>query len=123
MGRKEGVIVDHLDHNPENARRSNLHFATRSFNSHNKVTMSASGFVGVCTRVLKNGTYRYRARISHNRQEIFLGTYPTAILAACTHDNAARHVYGAHAIVYGVGDQEGFFVGSGHDTHGQDYHM
>ena len=107
LGKRARFIVDHIDHDPLNARRSNLHHATSCFNTHNRVTTSLPGFRGVQITTRRDGAIRYKAKICHNYKHISLGTYTTALLAACAHDHASRHIYGDHAMNNGVGDQEG----------------
>lgn len=109
LGKKKGFVADHKDGDKTNNRRTNLHFATHGFNNHNKPSRSSTGFKGVQRKaMLNNGNYNYGAEIKYEKKKHRLGTYPTALLAACAYDNAAKHFYGNDANINGVGDQQGY---------------
>lgn len=68
------LVVDHINGNVNDNRKSNLRCCTQKENSRNcKKQKSKTGFTGV--RKTKNGSYT--ARIMFNRKEICLGTFKT----------------------------------------------
>lgn len=80
-----GQIVDHIDGDPMNNRRSNLRLCTPAENAANKhpAFHSATGFVGVYARGA-----RFEARVSLNGQRIVLGTFDVAEDAAAAYARA-----------------------------------
>ena len=74
-------IIDHIDQNPLNNRRSNLRSATNSQNLSNRGRQrnNTSGFRGV-DFVRARG--EYRARVKVNGKEFCLGHFDTAIEAS-----------------------------------------
>jgi len=84
-------LVDHIDRDRLNNRRSNLRLATRQGNSANSRTK----------RFLPKGVYRkylkYRAMITVNYKSIGLGSFATVEEAAIAYDRAAKHHFGEFA--------------------------
>lgn len=85
-------IVDHINGNTLDNRRSNLRFATSAENARNKRSSSKYGHSGV-RKV--NGSWN--ALISPNGIDIALGTYPTIELAAAAYNEAAKAIFGEFA--------------------------
>lgn len=85
LGAPEHMEVDHIDGNGLNNRRDNLRLVTHTQNMLNwhGETVSKSGYRGV--RKVKAGT-GWSAYAKGNRNQISLGTYETAVLAACARD-------------------------------------
>jgi len=67
-------IIDHIDRNPLNNKRSNLRLVTRKQNQHNfsKSYDNTSGYIGVCKCEDK---IKWRARIVANGKEYRLGRF------------------------------------------------
>lgn len=83
--------IDHIDGDPGNNRASNLRAADSATNARNrKLTRSSTGIIGV-SRFRKG----YRADITVNREQIFLGAFPTLEEAARVRA-AASAKYGFH---------------------------
>lgn len=93
----EGMVVDHINHNPLDNRRSNLRVCTYRDNARN-VQISkrnTSGFKGV-----NYEGNRYRARIRDEYgKKLSLGCYENAIDAAIAYDKKAIELYGEFAEV------------------------
>jgi hypothetical protein len=91
-----GIVVDHIDGNGLNNQQSNLRFATRRENAHNrpKQRNNKSGFKGVCKSQTGCG---WRAAIRVNAKNIYLGIFDTAELAAEAYDEAALRLHGEFA--------------------------
>lgn len=74
MNCPEGMIVDHMNHNCLDNRKSNLRIVTKQQNSINKRVLEAnsSGYTGVVWDKSRN---KWQARIRYNGKHIFLGRY------------------------------------------------
>jgi len=95
MGATERQVVDHINGDGLDNRRSNLRFCTTAENSRNskKYTRSAtSKLKGVC-RVDRG----WRAQIMHMYKKYNLGTFATEEAAAHAYDAAARRLFGEFA--------------------------
>lgn len=92
-----GALVDHVDHDGLNNRRSNLRLATPTGNVRNARLRSdnPSGYKGVA----QTPSGRWRARIVVKGKRIWLGTHATAEEAARAYDAAARERFGQFACV------------------------
>ena len=94
MGRRKGMVVDHINGDRLDNRRCNLRFATRQQNAWNarKYRHSTSSFKGV-----RPSGKRWRAVIYEDNRQINLGHYETEIEAALAYDCAARERRGEFA--------------------------
>jgi hypothetical protein len=87
---QNGIIVDHINGDTFDNRKSNLRIASKSlnaFNRHNRV-ISNTGFRGV--RAINN---RYHARVRHNYKLIYLGSFKNLILAALSRDSYLHRLF------------------------------
>ena len=93
-----GQLVDHIDGNPLNNRRSNLRLATRSQNQANRRRnrTSRSRYKGVTWH---QGQQRWMARIQVNGRRITIGYYADPLQAAYEYDAFARTYFGEYARV------------------------
>lgn len=91
----KGVKVDHKNGNGLDNQRHNLRPATTLQNSQGfqiRRKSNNTGFRGVGHR--RKG---FRARITINKTEVYLGDFPTALQAANAYDAAARAHFGEFA--------------------------
>lgn len=89
-------IVDHINLNKLDNRRSNLRIATHSENSQNRNKSSGSSkYVGVSK--IKND--RWRAYITHDKKQQNLGYYDIEEDAAKAYNETALRIFGQHAFV------------------------
>lgn len=95
-----GEVVDHIDRNPCNNKRSNLRGATKSQNGANRRSNrnNTSGYKGVIIRGGDTAPNKYRARIKLNYKGVHLGSFPTAEEAARAYDRAAIEAWGEFAV-------------------------
>ncbi len=96
LGRREGLIVDHIDGDVRNNRRSNLRYVTKRENAWNRSLSSknSTGFKGVSFRK-DRGTYLAAIRVTGRL--IKIGTFKTPEEAAQAYDRSARKHYGEFA--------------------------
>jgi hypothetical protein len=95
MDPQDGFVVDHIDGDTLNNRRSNLRIATRQENDKNRRLQknSTTGLKGVFA--LKNGFFS--ASIRANGKSRYLGTFSDPITAALAYDAAAILHFGEFA--------------------------
>jgi hypothetical protein len=96
MKPKDGFIIDHIDNNGLNNRRSNIRICTRSQNNFNRriSTNTITGFKGVHYRKDSN---KFRAKIEIDKKVMYLGYFDNAKLAAKAYNDAAIKYYGEFA--------------------------
>lgn len=68
-----GKVIDHINGDSLDNRKSNLRIITQQENMQNR--HSIDGMIGIRMYSLKSGKIRYSARITHNYQTISLGTF------------------------------------------------
>jgi hypothetical protein len=101
MREPKGLIVDHINGNKRDARKSNLRVCTAKQNTANigkkKVTPSGktptSRYKGVCLN--RNG--KWQAQIKSGGASMYLGSYETEEAAARAYDAAAVGLHGEYA--------------------------
>lgn len=92
----DGQEIDHRDRNKCNSRRSNLRAVTRGFNVHNGAIKGRSKFRGVYRA---EGRQKWRAQITVDSNNRYLGSFANEEDAAHAYDEAAYAHYGVNAIV------------------------
>lgn len=93
----QGMVVDHINGDILDNRRSNLRVTTQKNNSRN-TKIAKNNSTGV-TGVSLNSNGKYRARIMVNRHEIFLGIYDTLAEAAKARKHGEEKYFGEFARV------------------------
>lgn len=103
-GAGDGCIVDHINRNKLDNRRSNLRICTCQQNMFNREpqTNNQSGYKGVC----KVRTGNWQAQINYCGRAVYLGCYEDALSAAAAYDNAAKSLFGEYAFL-NLPDAEG----------------
>jgi hypothetical protein len=91
------LIVDHINNNPLDNRRSNLRAITKTQNSYNMSPKKncSSKYKGVYK--ISGKQRPWRAHISYKRKRISLGTFENEIDAAKAYDEAAKKYYREYA--------------------------
>ena len=99
-----GSIVDHINRNKLDNRRSNLRLCTCQQNmfTREQQTNNQSGYKGVC----KVRTGNWQAQINYCGRAVYLGCYEDALSAAAAYDNAAKSLFGEYAFL-NLPDAEG----------------
>lgn len=89
----KGMLVDHIDGNPLNNRKSNLRLATPAQNQYNRWISKAntSGFRGVS---LHKSTGRWRATIRIDGKKVELGLFASAQEASAAYESEAKKHHG-----------------------------
>ena len=96
IGKPErGFVVDHIDGNPKNNQRDNLHIVTYAHNSHNRSFVGKNKFRGVY-KVSKCN--RWKAKV----QKINYGVFDRIDKAAERYDICAYLIFGKTALTNGL---------------------
>jgi len=92
MNPPKGVIIDHINGNPFDNRKSNLRFANKSQNAMNSKPRknTASGHKGVSWHKIVK---KWRARINVNQKEIYLGSFNSKKEAILAYNLAATQYF------------------------------
>ena len=95
MNPPKGMVVDHIDCNGLNNRRSNLRICTHAQNCANRRPLpgAASPYKGVWTR----GNGKFTAQVGYRGKIIWLGTFDDEIEAAKAYDRKAYELHGEFA--------------------------
>jgi len=95
METPKGKRVHYIDGNPKNLCKRNLALVDHGELMHLwKRKPNVTGYRGVYESGCK-----FRAEIKYNRKNVYLGTFPTKILAAQAYNRAARKYYGRLAVL------------------------
>lgn len=88
--------IDHIDRNGLNNQRHNLRLTTRSVNLQNTGVQcnNKTGYKGVYLY-----GDRFRAAISKDKRQHYLGTFESAIDAAAAYDRKALELFWPHAAI------------------------
>lgn len=99
IGAKDGQIVDHINGNSLDNRRSNLRIVTHAQNMANRScnTTSASKLKGVTYDTSMIRKKRWAASIHHQGKRIKIGRYFTKEEAAMAYDEMASRLKGQYA--------------------------
>lgn len=94
-------MIDHVNHDGLDNRRSNIRVCTNSENQHNSNARkrnknNTSGFRGVSWNTTAK---RWRAAIKKNLKDIFLGYFSTAEEAGHAYDKKAKELFGEVAVL------------------------
>jgi hypothetical protein len=93
---EEGDLIDHINKNKLDARRSNLRRCSNAQNSQNKTTTNLLG-----RGVAKQGDL-YSLVVTCRGQPRRIGTFLTQEMAAWVGDQFTKHIYGEHAHLNGT---------------------
>lgn len=90
LSAKKGQMVDHINHNGLDNRRTNLRIVSATESNRNRRTKNRYGFIGVHKTKDRNGVEKYWiARITTSKgNRMYLGTFPTAKDAAKAYNEA-----------------------------------
>jgi hypothetical protein len=95
MGEPKGKVVDHIDGNSLNNRRSNLRICTVAENIRNRRrTGGVSRYKGVCFVKRLN---KWQAEITFNGRQIHIGIFKDEISAGRAYDKKAKELFGEFA--------------------------
>lgn len=112
MNPPEGMVVDHIDHNPLNNQKNNLRICTRKQNSQNRSPLkreTSSKYIGV-KWAKRNHKHKLRfgelktychgywvARVKADKKEYHLGYFKDEKEAALAYNQKAKELFGEFA--------------------------
>lgn len=99
---KPGQIVDHINGDPLDNRRSNLRIVTASQNNMNSKPSLNRKYKGVY-KTTKGTTYE--SRIGFKGKQIYLGCFKTQEEAAAAYDDGAMILFGDFARLNNIGNK------------------
>lgn len=100
MAPPSGVMVDHLNGDKLDNRRSNLRVCSNSQNQANRqVFRGVSPFKGVVWQKRKNDTGAWKAQIVVRGEVKYLGVFDTDVAAAAAYNDAATAHFGEFAFL------------------------
>jgi hypothetical protein len=104
MQAARGEIVDHINHNGLDNRRSNLRKVTpsQSVMNRRKPRLGTNKYKGVRFES-RSRANPWTASITVNRKEIYLGAYKTEDEAAAAYNQAAQEYFGEYAHLNQIG--------------------
>jgi hypothetical protein len=93
MPTSAGLMIDHIDGNGLNNKKSNLRIVNNAQNQMNQSMRSnnRSGFKGVS---FASGSKKWKAQIEHNGSVEYLGLFQSAQLASAAYEAAAAELHG-----------------------------
>lgn len=96
---KDGFVVDHINRDILDNRKSNLRICTQSENIKNSYTHGNKEFKSQFKGVFKTKDTHptWAVRIVNNKKNIFIGTFHDEKIAALAYDQAARKYHGEFA--------------------------
>lgn len=101
MDAKVGEMIDHINGDVTDCRKSNLRFATASQNQANRKKTTkrktSSKFKGVVRRKLKDGTFKWSVAVRHDNQYVCGGVHVTEEQAALVYNELALKHFGPYA--------------------------
>ena len=90
------IIIDHIDRNKNNNRRSNLRMCTPQENSRN-CNLSSNNTSGISGASFKKDRNKWRAYITVNNKQISLGSFKNIEEAICARLRAEKDLFGEFA--------------------------
>ena len=102
LGKKEGFVIDHINRNVLDNRKSNLRHCLPAQNSQNrnKLKNKSSRYMGVCL-ASGNRAKKWRALLKGK----LLGYFENEIDAAVAYNKAAKELYGDYAPLNVIGNE------------------
>lgn len=98
IGAQKGHVVDHINRDKLDNRRSNLRIVTQAQNTMNRSgnKSNISGFKGV---YWQKNRQNWQARISKDYKQIHIGTFDDLEEAARAYDAVAANLFGEYAVL------------------------
>lgn len=101
MNAPEGMCVDHINRNTLDNRKVNLRICTGSENGRNSKskTGSTSRYKGVHVKARTKYSKIWIARIGHDGNQIYLGSFTKEEDAAIAYNKKAKELFGEYALL------------------------
>lgn len=93
---KKDAIIDHINRDRTDNRKSNLRIVTSTQNSYNhkRSSTNKTGYIGVC---FSQNSQRYEAKIGYRNKRVFLGSSRNdPVLLAQRYNIAAQYLFGEY---------------------------
>ena len=103
---ERGIVIDHINRNPSDARMCNLRRATHSLNSHNRTKKPNASSVYLGVHVLPHGWFS--ANLNQQGTHFFVGNFKEEKVAAFAYNCRANELYGEEANLNNVDPPDGW---------------
>ena len=102
-----GMVIDHINHNTLDNRKTNLRVCTVRENALNSGPSknNRTQYKGVTMRKLKNDKISYVARIENRGVSIYIGVFDTPEKAARAYNKKAKELFGEFAYLNDVPEE------------------
>lgn len=103
MGKKDGFVIDHINHNKFDNRKNNLRVCTYSQNMQNRIPKNVYGINGISYCKSRK---KYEVNLTKNNKTFHLGYYDNLEDAIAARKEAEEKYFGEYSYANSVNDSK-----------------